>query len=264
MKLKLLPLVLLSLLLLPNFCHASMTDCLEATCLIMKKVEAEVEVDVIQKDGSVKKEKRKGFQLRVGTGVIFHDDEKHVYILTAGHVVSGRIGDLYTLFFKTGKPSSMMKPQVLFEKYRKNTIEDVAILSLEKKAFGDYPIPKSIPISNEHVKPNQRLISAGCPSGNWPNAFIGSATMVGHAGFRFIPRPTKGRSGSGIFDDAGTKILGVLILQGPGDGIAISTPYICRLLGNNLIPKVPKKEPEEKPEEKPPKEPEKPVLDIED
>jgi len=261
MKIKSLAFVLVFFL-IPTFCYSSVIDCLEATCVILKQVEAEVEITTTDKDGKVKKEKKKQLQLRVGTGILFHEDEKHVYILTAGHVVEG-YKTLHTLFFKTGLPSPVMEVKVLLKKYKKDTIEDVAIVTVEKKAFGKYPIPKPIPLAakGEEVKAKQRLISAGCPGGRWPNAFIGAAMIVGKDAYRFIPRPLKGRSGSGVFDEDGTKILGVIIWAGQMDGVAITTDYIYRLLGNNLPPKV--KEPEKADEEEVEEPPKEPAISIE-
>jgi len=56
--------------------------------------------------------------------------------------------------------------------------------------------------------------------------------------FNFRPEPQKGRSGSGIFDENGTKIIGLLIWTRPQYGTAISIGAIYKYLedqDNNFI-----------------------------
>jgi hypothetical protein len=67
-----------------------------------------------------------------------------------------------------------------------------------------------------------------------------------------------------MFDEDGTKILGIVIWAGQMDGVAININYIYRLLGNNLPPKVkePKKEPKKEPDKKPEEPPKEPAISI--
>jgi hypothetical protein len=236
MKTKLLAFVLL--LLFPTICHATIKEVMEASCMIFKLIEKEVEEEITDEDGNKKTVKKTVIERRVGSGTLIFQDKERIYILTAGHCTDG-YKKLHVIFFNTGVPCAAMEAELLIQKYVKDTIDDIAIISVEKKLFKDYPIPKAMPLgtTEEKITLGRKIISCGTPGGRWPTMFLGSIGPDYGTAFLFLPQPVKGRSGSGIFDEDGTKILGVVIAQRGEIGLAVSIKSIYRLLGDHAKPK---------------------------
>jgi len=233
MKTKLLAFALL--LLVPTICQATVREVMEASCLIYKLVEKEVEEEAIDKDGKKTTVKKTVLERRVGSGTLIYQDKERIYILTAGHCTDEH-KRLHVIFFNKGIPSPAMEAELVVQKYVKGTVDDLAIISVEKKLFKDYPIPKAMSLGakEEKITFGRRIISCGTPGGRWPTAFIGSLGPDYGNAFLFMPKPIKGRSGSGIFDEDGEKILGIIIAQRGEIGLAVSIKNIYRLLGDHV------------------------------
>ena len=240
MKTKLLAFALL--LLVPTICHATVKEVMESSCMIFKLIEKEVEEEVTDEDGNKKTVKKTVLERRVGSGTLIYQDKERIYILTAGHCTDGH-KTLHVIFFNKGVPCAAMEAELVVQKYVVNTVDDLAIISVAKKLFKDYPIPKAMPLGtkDEKITIGRKIVSCGTPGGNWPTAFLGSLGPDFGNAFLFIPKPIKGRSGSAIFDEDGNKILGVVIAQRGDVGLAVSIKNIYRLLGDHTKPKKPKK-----------------------
>jgi hypothetical protein len=224
---------ILLLFLFSNYCQASIKEAIEATCLIVGPFQEEVTTVTVNDEGKKEEKKEKVWKYSSGTGVVFHTNKNNIYILTAAHVLE-RAEKFYVTFFNTGLPSLGIKCEVLMKKYEKGTVKDVAILVVEKKYLEaiKYPIPKPIPLAkkNEEIKKDQKISSCGCVGIKWPNAWIGRTLQVGQTAFSFRPSPQRGRSGSGVFDENGTKILGLVIWTRPQYGTAVSINAIYKYI----------------------------------
>jgi hypothetical protein len=238
MKTKSILFALIALLAMGSLCQADIKKAMEATCMIYKVTETEVEG-------------KKTIALRCGTGVVFRETEEKLYILTAGHVLHKQLS-VFCYFYNSGDMSNPIPAKVVLEKFKPSTPEDVGVVTIDKKSFGKYPIPKPIPLAEKDVeiKVGQRISSCGCPSGlRWPNAWLGSVKYVSPWYFQFIPKPLPGRSGSGIFDDNGDSIIGILIMYTDTRGTATSIRSIHKFLEGLKIEE-PKKEEVKKDEKK--------------
>lgn len=192
---------------LANIAHAGFEEVIDATCSVNR-----------------------------GSGVVFGQDQTHVWIISAAHCVLNEkevLEDTYVRFFNTGKGSELMKAEVLWYKYSKGTTIDLAILKVEKKKFGSYPVPNPIPIASadKKVKTGDVVLSCGCPGKNyldrnWPTAWKGHITSVSSRTFKFKPTPLPGRSGSGIFNKEGTHLIGIIIWR---DGTTVPLDKIYDL-----------------------------------
>jgi hypothetical protein len=215
-----------------TYCESSVREAMEATCYIKTEIKS-------IEDG------KEVIKYSCGTGTVFKVDDKKVYILTCGHVAGGD-RKLYARFYGTGKQSHSMKIEVIFSINKPHSRRwdgrDIGIGTIDKKFFKGYPIPKPIPIAPKSlvVNANQRVISCGCPAGNWPSAWIGHVKRYRTYAIDFIPEPIPGRSGSAIFDEKGEKIIGIIIEynNNPSFGVAVSLISIYKYTDNlKMVPK---------------------------
>ena len=164
----------------------------------------------------------------VGTGTVFKENEKSLFILTAAHVISNELfepdSEVVLYFYNTGYKSSPIKGAVIWSEYSKTEVLDIAVISVDKELFNDYPIPKPIPIADEgcEISKSDVVLSYGCPSGNWPSGWKGHISDVSADRIMFLPMPLGGRSGSGIFDSKGEKIIGIIIWK-TGTAVHLNT-----------------------------------------
>lgn len=194
---------------------AGIKEVMEATCQIKLQVKDKV--------------------ITGGTGTLFLEDKEKIYILTAGHVVDKKHDKLCIFFFNTGKASHCMYGEVVFKVYE--GVKDVAIVSVTKVQFKNYPIPMPIPLAQKDtiLKKDMKIVSCGCPNYSWPNALLGHVRSIDSTTFSFIPEPIPGRSGSGMFDEDGTHIVGLLIQYDKSDGgfgVAVSLEHIYKYTDN--------------------------------
>lgn len=169
----------------------------------------------------------------VGTGVIFKETESDLYILTAAHVIINRRGgpelSLRIRLYNSGEMSHEIPAYNVAAHFQPNSTLDIAIIKVEKKDLRDYPIPKPIPIADETytIKEGDTILSYGCPSGYWPSGWKGKVNIAEKGRTVFKPYAIPGRSGSGIFDKDGTKVIGVLIWK---NGTAVPLQLIHIIL----------------------------------
>lgn len=197
----------IAFLIFPNISNAALEDIIKATCAVNR-----------------------------GSGVVYNQDESHIWIVTAAHCIldnNEQLEKIYTQFFNSGKNSELLETSVVWYKYNKGTTTDLAILKLSKDKFGQYPIPQPILIApvDRQVNVGEVIVSCGCAGKNhlecvWPTAWMGHVTYVDDVTFKFLPTPLPGRSGSGIFDKEGKVLLGIIILR---DGTTVPLTKIYKL-----------------------------------
>jgi len=167
-----------------------------------------------------------------GTGCIFAADDTHYYVLTNAHVT--RQGDKPRLVFVMRGAERSVDAETVWHSYaalEQGYHRDIAVMKIPRAAFGDYT-PSVIPLAEESFSlvENEEIASAGCPGGRWITAWKGQATSLTADAFNFVPPPMGGRSGSAIFDAAGTKIIGLLAWGGGGEGTAQTIGEIYRAM----------------------------------
>ena len=129
-----------------------------------------------------------------GSGVVFLENETDYFVLTAGHIVylpDGSLDKTIELeFFING-----------FKSKKITSIVDHALL-LDGTTYG-------------------------CPAGRWPSGQKGHVLYYHPSRLIVTPNPIGGRSGSGVFDEKGEKIIGIIIWK---DGTAVPAAKIKKLL----------------------------------
>lgn len=172
-----------------------------------------------------------------GSGCCWQEDNEAVYILTNAHVVGAQKGTVTVIFHKLGHASSEIEGQAVWVSYGGGPPRDLAIVRVGKDQLGGH-LPKIIPLAPEgvSVQSGETICSIGCPKAHWPNGFRGHVTKTDDAVFSFQPGPLKGRSGSAVFDAAGTHIVGVIAWNNekqpdsPTEGYAITAAEVYRAL----------------------------------
>jgi cell division septum initiation protein DivIVA len=134
-----------------------------------------------------------------GSGICIKEDADNIYILTNAHVL-GLAEYAYVDFFRLGYPSTKMVAKVIYKARKLNTDIDFCVLSLAKSEFGQYPLPRIIPLAPKDFTPRKGfyLASAGCPEGRdlvmWQGYILTSTSSK----ILFTPPPQPGQSGSGL------------------------------------------------------------------
>jgi hypothetical protein len=178
--------------------HAGLSECIDATCRIRCP------------DGSM------------GSGCVFHVGDGQVYVLTAGHVLvreavpGGRPtwhDAVRCTFWHRGHESSPIAGRVAAARYDREG--DCAVVLVPAAAF-DGVLPPAIPIAGKgdpQPVAGDTIVQVGCAYGTWATAVTGHA--LGYRGneILFLPIPARGRSGSALFDAAGTRIVGIVTAQ---------------------------------------------------
>ncbi len=184
---------------------ASWTACVEATCRVTAA------------DGGR------------GTGCAFERSQGYVFILTGAHVATSAV--VQCEFWRRGHQSRPVSGRVIL----RHEGADVAVVAVAESAL-DGALPPVVPLAPPHwvAEPGQTLHSVGCAGGAWATGWQGHALGYDAADLHFLPAPANGRSGSALFDAAGSRIVGLVrarTTDGPR-GIATSVQSIYLALGS--------------------------------
>jgi len=204
-------LIIFCLLLLPNSLFADFPNAIQSVCKMYNH----------------KNEGR-------GSAVAFREDEKYVWLLTAGHVVKDNPW-LYAYFYINGKEQPAVVAKIHKINYNaedtlaNEMLHDIAVMTIEKAWFKKQPIPPVIPIAYENAKKEDVIFSVGCPNMAWPCGFIGHIYNTTENIMSFYPNPEGGRSGSPIFDAKGEHIVGIVLWQTNSGGRGITIKAIEEL-----------------------------------
>jgi len=165
-----------------------------------------------------------------GSGVVFKEGDDKFWIFTAAHCVEkdGKETPTTVIFFTNGFKSHKMKAKVEWYEYVKGTTTDIAVVTVKISEFKNYPFPQTIPLADKDtkMKVNDVVYSCGFPT-EWPTAWKGHLKEVHQDRVMFVPVALPGRSGSGLFDVAMSRILGIVIWQ---NGSAVSVRKIHSLM----------------------------------
>jgi len=164
----------------------------------------------------------------IGTGTVFHEDEKHYYILTNEHVISGN-PYANIEFSKAHWPSGKIRGKVIAKKHTSGLSIDVAIVRITKSSINNVKLPV-IPIGRTAPTMETRLLlTCGCQAGARPS--LQQCIIVERRNNLIKYRPTSlpGRSGSALTDPEGKEILGLVAWMSGGSnsvGMAMSCTSI--------------------------------------
>lgn len=147
----------------------------------------------------------------LGSGGVFFINDKHIYVLTAAHILEPDENIVTLFFFHEGFASSPIGGMVFKRLKGVNREDDVAIITCLKSDLGNYSLPRALSIADRLPKAGEKIYSAGCPQGHWPNVFIGHVDTLDNYGFIITPKPLKGRSGSVVVSEQG-EIYGIILL----------------------------------------------------
>lgn len=190
-------LLIVWLLLSASLCRASLHECYDATCRLHVSGHS-------------------------GTGCVYAADDTHYYVLTNAHVT--QTGQAPQLVFTIRGYETTLPGETVWHSHApidQGYHRDVAVVKVARQSFGDYA-PQIIPIASESfpLAAGQEIGSSGCPAGGVNTSWKGHIIRVSADAFQFWPPPKGGRSGSAIFDSAGTQIIGLLAWGGGGEGTA--------------------------------------------
>lgn len=202
-------------LLIPSIAQADVVESMQSVCMIHASKEGDR-----------------------GTGVAYEESKDYIYILTAGHVITNKKGellpDLYAYFYKNAVPSGPFPMELVKLDYNTTVdmtetlkIRDLAILKIKKELIKKEDIPVVIPLAEKmDIKVDQQILSIGCPGPttplSYPSMVHGRIKFIKNEGFTFSPNVLAGRSGSPVFDIKGEKIVGIVIWSTHFGGRAIS------------------------------------------
>lgn len=151
-----------------------------------------------------------------GTAVVYAQDRESIWLLTAGHCTA-HADTVLVEFFRDGRPLPRVTGKVVFAVNDSREL-DVGVLQVATRDLGDYR-PPAIPLGDPERDPvvGQQVVSCGCSDGAWPTLFLGHVDEIETPRmFSLTPSVRPGRSGSGVFDAAGDRILGILTRESGG------------------------------------------------
>ena len=135
-----------------------------------------------------------------GSGSAIAQDKNYIYVLTNAHVV-GSGQNTTCEFFRFGRKTARIPGTVIWKSYKNRTVNDFAIIRIQKSLFGGYP-PRIIPLApyDHQLKQNDYIASAGCPQARWLQLWEGHALSdASRDRVLFTPPPLGGQSGSGVY-----------------------------------------------------------------
>lgn len=155
-----------------------------------------------------------------GTGCVFEVSGGRVFVLTNAHVVGGA-ATVRCEFWRHGHCSLPLTGRVIAR--RETAHCDAAIVALEVSQFAGW-VPRAIPLAppTAILRPGEPITSVGCARGAWSTSWKGHVLGYRNGDLHFVPPPENGRSGSAIFDAAGTQIVGLLRARTGDDAAGVA------------------------------------------
>lgn len=160
-----------------------------------------------------------------GSGVIFDADEDNYHVLTNAHVV-GRTGNRVTLEFEhSGYRSRPIAGRVVRSHIARNSSIDLAIVELPRSAFpGPMPV---VPLAEGDAKDGETVLTVGAQGGAAVSLQRGHIVRQTRGLIYYKPEALPGRSGSPLFDDEGSRVIGLVAWRtGDGHGLAMNAAAV--------------------------------------
>ncbi|KKN12830.1 hypothetical protein LCGC14_1012410 [marine sediment metagenome] len=151
----------------------------------------------------------------IGTGCVFAVQGDTASVLTNFHV-AGSVGTTVKVtFWQRGYRSVPVAGRVVWSSYKAGRHRDIAVVQVPLAALGGY-VPPAIPFAGANAESGATVLSVGCSGGSWPTLFRGRVLATGGGVMKFLPPPAGGRSGSAIFSEDGSTIVGLLAWRSDG------------------------------------------------
>ena len=164
-----------------------------------------------------------------GTGCAFERSQGHVFLLTGAHVATS--ATVQCEFWRAGHQSRAVPGRVLL----RDEASDVAVVAIAESTLAGH-LPPVVPLAPPDwvAAPGDTLHSVGCAGGAWATGWQGHALGYDAADLHFLPSPANGRSGSALFDESGSFIVGLVRARAADGsrGIATSVQAVYRALGS--------------------------------
>ncbi|MBB3210617.1 hypothetical protein FHS27_006465 [Rhodopirellula rubra] len=161
-----------------------------------------------------------------GSGVIFDADEDNYHVLTNAHVV-GRVGNRVSLEFEhSGYRSRPIAGRVVRSHIARTTSIDLAIVELPRSAFpGPMPV---VPLAEVGFKDDSpTVLTCGAQGGAAVSLQRGHIVRQTRGLIYYKPEALPGRSGSPLFNDDGSRVIGLVAWRtGDGHGLAMNAAAV--------------------------------------
>lgn len=225
----LLPIALLLGLFVGRYEQSAHEKTIEATCRV--KIYAEIP-NLFSKFVCPKIIQLPIEEIGTGTGVIINEDEESYYLLTAGHVVKLYDYKYIKLDFKNYKD---VPCEEIFAKFKFDLKEhvDFAILEIKKKDL-NVKLP-TIPLSDVINTKKDVVFTTGCARGEESSITKTNITFIKEQKrdvqlfIDFLP--AAGRSGSGVFNWDGSRVIGIITRS---NGECVPAKKILEILKKEL------------------------------
>jgi hypothetical protein len=169
---------------------------------------------------------------RSGSGCCYAIQDGFAYVLTNAHV-GGEVGSQREcVFIRRGYKSQRLPAVTVFSTgYGPGSPQDAAVLKIDANLFGGY-VPPAIPIIEEEYKiqVGQTVATAGSPNGEWPSVRVGHVLSADSDIVVFTPPSIPGQSGSALFNEDGTRIVGLIAWGNGSTGLGMTNNGIRRAI----------------------------------
>lgn len=158
----------------------------------------------------------------VGTGCTFDETGEEYLVLTNAHVVGqGEGGEVACEFWRNGYSLGRVKAQVVREWRSASPSRDIAIVAVSKKNLSE--AAAIVPLGPRGVSLESRtVLSVGCAMAKWPTAWKGHVLEADGGIVSFVPTPADGRSGSALFNEDGSMIVGLVTWRSADNAYGIA------------------------------------------
>ena len=161
-----------------------------------------------------------------GSGVIFDADEDSYHVLTNAHVV-GRTGNRVMMEFEhSGYRSGRIPGRVVRSHIARTTSIDLAIVELPRSSFpGPMPVVPLAEAGRKEASPT--VLTVGAQGGAAVSLQRGHIVRQTRGLIYYKPEALPGRSGSPLFNAAGSRVIGVVAWRtGDGHGLAMNAAAV--------------------------------------
>lgn len=175
-----------------------------------------------------------------GTGCVYAQDAENYYVLTNAHVAGTTPGAAMQCVFNDRGHERSVSGKTIWGTLVESAHRDQALIAIPQTQFTDFQ-PAIIPLAprGATLAKGQTVLSVGCPRATWAGLWRGHIESVGSTTMDFLPIPAGGRSGSAIFDETGTYIIGLITWNAGETGRAQNIEGIYQgLLGEAAQPVV--------------------------
>lgn len=169
-----------------------------------------------------------------GTATFVQEDKDSYYLLTNHHVTTTN-NSVQLLCYKAGHESKYIPATVAWTVFVKDKALDISVLKISKSLITWHPTVINFQLDDIIYKEGDTVTSIGCPEAQWPEAFKGHINRVEQGVYYITPVVEPGRSGSVLFNEDGTKAIGLIAWSNGREGIAMTAQVIKNALNGQQV-----------------------------